>query len=321
MNWSKILYVCLGVFLFCACYEEDSLTGTDEEEEFLRYEFPQGDHSWDKDIENIQDEFGVYLIYRGFKKADFNRSWTGSGFLSVEMEGEDLTDEQAEFSANFMKNHIFAYLTPKIVSKVLPMYWYMIYDYHNSISLPIPGFEMILKVAHPFSYDGLDFWGVCLFYGDPCPLTGERVKTPETPEEFAIRRGEILGFIMGKAYEKGNFEIPADFHNGLDYKTEITSKYGDEDKENFYVRRGFVGKMGPRFDSYSGLEKISDAIPDRVFLEHINFAIRYTDEEYESMWPSASYPLVHEKRNYVIKYMKDKYNIDLRAIARGPENE
>ena len=47
--------------------------------------------------------------------------------------------------------------------------------------------------------------------------------------------------------------------------------------------------------------------------------MRYTKEEYEALWPSSDYPFIYEKRQFVIDYMKNTYNIDLEAIQRGPQ--
>ena len=54
-------------------------------------------------------------------------------------------------------------------------------------------------------------------------------------------------------------------------------------------------------------------------MQYINLGMRYTKEEYEALRPSSKYPLVHEKRQFVIDYMKRVHNIDLVAIVRGPE--
>ena len=50
-------------------------------------------------------------------------------------------------------------------------------------------------------------------------------------------------------------------------------------------------------------------------MEYIKIAMRYTKAEYEEMWPSATYKLIHEKRKFVIDYIKNTYNVDLEKIA------
>ena len=46
--------------------------------------------------------------------------------------------------------------------------------------------------------------------------------------------------------------------------------------------------------------------------------MRHTKEEREVMFPSATYPFLSTKFDFVTNYLK-KYNIDLEAIAKGPE--
>ncbi|HJA14158.1 MAG TPA: putative zinc-binding metallopeptidase [Candidatus Butyricimonas faecavium] len=311
MKWRNIFVLMIFVTIFSACYDEDKIIPLESDDEILRYEFPQGENAWDQDIVEISEQFGVYLIYKNFKENDFNRSWTGSGLGGTLYYGYDLTDEQAEFSTNFMKNHIFAHLNKAIVNKVLPMYWYMVYDYHTSTEF-IPG--MAFKVAQRFYDEGLDFWGICLFYGDPCPLTGETIETPETPEEFRLRRCATLGEIFQESFDKGNFVIPTGFTDGFDYKTEVLSNDADKLDENYYIMRGFPGIMDPDFDGFSPVYKNPTPL-NQHFMEYIKIAMRYTKAEYEEMWPSATYRLIHEKRQFVIDYMKNTYGVDLEKIA------
>ena len=47
--------------------------------------------------------------------------------------------------------------------------------------------------------------------------------------------------------------------------------------------------------------------------------MRHTKEEREAMFPSATYPFLSTKFDFVINYLK-KYNIDLETIAKGPED-
>lgn len=49
----------------------------------LRMEFPQGNNSWDEDIKEIHDKYGVYLLYKDITPADLNRKWTGIGLSLI----------------------------------------------------------------------------------------------------------------------------------------------------------------------------------------------------------------------------------------------
>lgn len=317
MNWKNIFLLVILFLVFSSCYEEDKIIPTNEEDVMLRFEFPQGNNSWDNDIVEISKEFGVYLIYKGFDTTDFNRTWTGGGLVGTEWIAGDLqSDEQAEFCVDFMKNHVFYYLNAEILDRVLPQYIYLVYDFHNDVNLVlIPGvLEMYMKNFQTFNMDGLDFWMTCLFYGEPDPSTGEKPETPETPEDFRIRRGEILGGILRKAFEKGNIKLPAGLGDGIDYKTSLLTSDADKDEENYYLFRGFPGNVDPSFNS-SGVGDVKPMQINEYFIQLMFFSMRYTKVELNEMWDPNKYPLVHQKQQLVVDWMKSEYGIDLEAIA------
>lgn len=295
MNWKNILcYSVILITLFTSCYEEDKITPMGADEDVLRYEFPQGTNSWDEDIVGIYEEFGVRLIYKGFKHADFNRSWTGIG-ISNEMFGYDLTDEQAKFSTDFMKDHVFAYLTPEMLKKVLPDYWYMVYSYYNTGSFG----SWVYRVPRTFVVDGLDFWGVCLF--DDLSAEGEVLETPETPEEFRERRREILKYIFQQSFVKGNISVPPGFADRFDYKTNLSSS---SKNENYYITRGF-----PKYAT-----KQPKSVNEQ-FKDYVEICIMYSTEEFAAKYPVATYPLINEMRQFVSDYVKKTYGIDWESIS------
>lgn len=319
MKWIYILFSIVVMGAFSSCYDEKALTPTEDGEGMSRYEFPQGTNSWDKDIEEIAEEFNVYLIYKNFKHADFNRAWSGGG-LGIEYYGEDLSDEYAELSTRFMKEHVFAYLNEKIIPKVLPMYYYMVYDLH--VINDIMGM-FVFKNPQTDYYQGLDFWAICLVGEDPADSGmlpgGEKIDFPTTKEEFFSRRGDVLKTILIKSFEKGNIEVPAGFETGFDYKTEIVYHDYEIDNENHYLKRGFPGQMGTFHGGMSYLESITKTNNARNFQDYICFGMYYSTAELDELYPRAEFPLLREKRDFVVKYLKTTYGLDLEAINEGPE--
>ena len=320
MNLKNLFYVFVGcMVLFTACYDESPLVADLEESNsgLLRFEFPQGTNSWDKDLKEIQEKFGVYVIYKDIDSTDLNRSWTGT-FVGTKYYGEGSADEQAEYVVNFLKNHIFANLTPEITERVFPMYWFIVYDSHTIFDL---GGIMTMKLAAQYRYDGLDFWSMCWFYGEPDPLQGG-IETPETDEELWEERVDILWNILDKAFENGNIKVPDTFYTRFDYETEIVYGTGLELDANYYVMRGFPGNFyGATYNNGAGfyqLTSIDGISPEENFLEYIHLCMWKTEEELNMKWPKATYALLWEMRAFVIDYMKNTYNIDLEAIARGP---
>ena len=44
----------------------------------------------------------------------------------------------------------------------------------------------------------------------------------------------------------------------------------------------------------------------------------YTEAEFEAEYPQAQYPLVHQRYQIILNYMKTQYGLDLLAIGEGP---
>ena len=55
MKWKNYLYSLSICLLFVSCYNEDALK-TSDEENIDRFEFPQGNNTWDEDIQDQADE-------------------------------------------------------------------------------------------------------------------------------------------------------------------------------------------------------------------------------------------------------------------------
>ena len=307
MNWKFYLY-CLFGCLFLSCYSEDKLVADKEGEGGMRYEFPQGNNSWDKDLEEIQKEFGIYIIYKDFEETDLNRSWTGALGEGSTYFGESLNDEQAEFMTKFMKNHIFAYLTPQATRKVLPMYYYMVYSFR---SMGWGGYWYFGKNK----FDGMDYWSICMYSDNPEEGSFyKKIVPPSTEEEYFICRGTILMEILERAVKKGTIEIPEQFHEGFDYTSAVNSY--DENAENYYKRRGLPGL---NYGVDSGLQRVAwIGLMNRYenVMAYILLGMKYSPEEREEGW--FKYPMIQEKYEYLSNYLKTEYGLDLDAMRAGP---
>ena len=319
MNWKNLIYCLLGCLVLTACYDEEPLTPTDSEGMggLLRFEFPQGNNSWDDDIVEIQEKFGIYLIYDDVDSTDLNRKWTSDGGSSMIQGQGAISDEQVEYTVNFLKNHIFDYLTPEILKGILPMYCFITYDLH------------VMYIWGPSlmkSTEGMDFWAYCYFWNES--NYDDYVLVPsamETEEEYWAERISILSGFIKKSLNEGNIAVPDEFQEGFDYTTEIVFEYGMESDPNYYLNRGLPGTFyGPTYESYYGLgfypSKLSlgQITPTSNFLSYLQMAMWKTEADLNEMWPKVSYPFLWEKRAFVIDYMKSEYNIDLEAIAAGP---
>lgn len=70
------IWVFIACLTLASCYDEDPIIASDSGNAG-RFEFPQGDNSWDDDIIDVYNEFGVRLIYKDILDQDFSKSWIG----------------------------------------------------------------------------------------------------------------------------------------------------------------------------------------------------------------------------------------------------
>lgn len=314
-----ILWGLLACMAFTSCYEEDTLTPTEGGVE-LRFKVPQGNNSWDNDIAQIYEDYNVYLIYKDLQRADFNRSWTGIAYGSG-YEGQGcVNDEMANYYVEFMKKHIFAYLNPPITSKVLPMYWYLGYNVYSKSVLEVGGVILASWIVpiHE-NYDGLDYWCTCMF-GEDNPSDPYLIPTDRALLDR--RRKMILAPVLEKAVKAGNIIIPEEFEVGFDHVTNLIAGLGMEDDPNYYLTRGYPGSVNTYvFNSIS--EPANNSYPptnEETFIGYMHLSMYYNQARLAEVYPADKYPFLTEKFAFVQKYLKDKYQIDLEAIANGPED-
>lgn len=124
--------------------------------------------------------------------------------------------------------------------------------------------------------------------------------------------------ILEKAYEKGNIIVPEEFQAGIDYKTEVESDPGTEENPNYYAKRGFPG-ASYGFLRLDALSKIEYTSPSKNFFAYISFGYEVHFGSTGSTAPKANNHCCWEKRQYVLNYMKTKYDLDLEAIAKIPD--
>ena len=78
------------------------------------FEFPQGNATWDEELERIYNDYGVKIIYRNITNQILNRAWTQANDIN----GDTLTKEHVEQSLNFIVKHIFGVISPKITKGI-----------------------------------------------------------------------------------------------------------------------------------------------------------------------------------------------------------
>lgn len=311
MKLINVLVAGLVFSLLSSCHEED-LTSRPLEMA-LRYEFPEGDNEWDKDLEEIAEEYKTYLIYKNLKEDDFDRSWVDAGSSSG-VKGSPLNDEQAAFYTNFMKNHIFTFLPPEVTDRVLPIYILM--AYHMYTDTPWGASPNQAK------YDGMDFWAFCL-EGDVPGMFYPQIIRPKTPWDFKVKRGTILKEIMRRIVEKGNIAITVEFENDFDYETQVEWIAGTENNENHYKKRGFPGQMSGTngYVTIGALRNIASTSPKENLINYMHLAIRYDRDSVLVMYPRETYPKIIRYYDFTVNYLKNNYKWDIAQVAILPKFE
>lgn len=315
------LFVAVSCMLLVSCYKEDDIVPTSSQAG-ERYVFPQGNANYDQKIKSIYDDFGVKIIYKGFKNIDFGLSWTVASNTRV---GFDIPDNQQENATGFVVDHIFGNITPEISKMVLPPYYYVA-DSVAGLSQIGNTFETLNPVANIFN--GLDFWSFtwngAVGYTKMLE-TGVITKhppavRPSTPFSVFYKRGVILKEIYKLSINKGNIKSPEGFAVGFDFVTPTINLKGSENEPNYYMKRGFPGQMLTTANfNFAALTSISRTSERQNFIDYVHLCMRYTPDSIEVMYPKVKYPIIHQKYPVVIKYMKDNYNIDLNKIATKPQ--
>lgn len=305
----KLKYLLLVVvFLTFSCSKEESLTSTtvslDE-----KYTFPEGT-PYDDITKSIYDEFGVRIIYKGLTPTYMNQTLKGLYKIF------DIMDEElAGRSIRLVKDHVFSKIDYEFMKPVLKPYIYIAYDLRSpSITSYAP-----LK----YEFEGLDFWIFCFqnrgkeFYPLHTPAT-----FPETDAEIKVQRGIIMDNILRKMVSRGLIEVPQVFYNDFDYKTAIKVSVNQETDENYFMKRGFVGKYSPSFFIFSTIGySITSENPQETFIKYMLFIAKFSKEDIEAGEKLGTglyknFPKILKYYDLVDNYMIEKYNYDLKQIQK-----
>ena len=85
----KYIFNLLLLVTVVACNDEDKLYPRSEDASSIsRFEFPQGNSTWDQDLEEIANTFGTIPIYTAFDSLDLNQAWSGT--YTIKYRGEQI---------------------------------------------------------------------------------------------------------------------------------------------------------------------------------------------------------------------------------------
>jgi hypothetical protein len=264
--YAVILFVVLGCM---SCGDDDNNLGPLSEVDFLSFEFPQGNNAWDKEIEQIAKDWGMYIIYKDVDSTHLSRSLTTSTANSPVYTCETPGDEDIQFYLGLVKEWMLESLdkTKKEDLKGLPYYLYLVnnYKYTNpagedvhvmlnkngwnywSLSFTTEelangiGTELIHTVACAFSYPGLKNRF----------LSGEYVVAPgfeymsDYESEIGTRYYPFEDFLEENPWIEQYYPEEADQRAQYEMMTEFSQH--ELDPYNAYQRRGFAPEVTENF--------------------------------------------------------------------------
>lgn len=325
MKLRDIILSAVAIFGLHACYDEGALE-PNPSTNGITYEFPEGNDSWDQDLQEIADRFDVKCIYKNLTIDDLTRSWTAGASSIRGYYGSGLiNDRQARLYTKFFKDNVFAFLNPDVVRSTLPAYFFFAHDYCSINTYTLSTGETWEYNGRPtVSYNGLGFW----VFSYSSEVHNNAMPTMPTWQQFMftgadsvkMMREMVLKNIFNLLIEDDIIDTPVAFEVGgelgFDYSTALVSSESDE---NYYKRRGFPDQ----FDNLStwqtprALNRIQDTDPTNNFFDYIKLGLRYSREEVLAEY--ADYPLIIRAYDHVVNYLNTNYGMDLALMGAAAE--
>ena len=329
------IFLLAGLVLFNACDEEENITPSGNYSP-IRGGFPQGNTEYDSLINDIKQEYGVYLLYKDITEEDLNRDWVSAGTGDIYVGGYDeerddpswnLPEAHLPFYVSFFYDYIFPNISKEFAQSTFPVKIYMI---HNLRTEP----RDLGGNSEPSGTNTDPFKSIKLGNFDNWAISFKDEVINGTDAEYSIRQQRCIFMIQAlyNAIEKGEIDSPSEFWVGYDFSADKKMNNVDPSKANYKYKLGFVDMINDNFGT--GVQKQvfvppyanetscyyweKDKYPHyNLFTTYIKNAMWLTPEEFEARYPSSEYPMTKEKYDIVVNHMLSTYGIDLVGIARG----
>lgn len=297
---SKYLLGALAILLVSACYKEAPIVPSELSDK-LYFDFPQGNEAHDREIQKLQEQYGIYIIYKDIPISMLNRAWVNV-YLGSYIDADPVPESLVPWYVDFVKRGIFNYFDAEKFGQFFPRYFFLVSNMHMVLEGVVKG-HMATKV------DGVDFWALSF-------------QTTETgslylPDEHLARICFAYNLVESML-AAGVIEIPDKFYEGVNYSEIVYDDINNPDKLNskyHYQTRGFVKYVQPSFEYDSPLTNIKIAASNNEdFLMYVRKILYSPTTEF--LAENGSYPLVMKRYNIVLDLFKD-LGIDLAAVADG----
>lgn len=329
----------------CSC--ADDKLGEVPVHDLNRFEFPQGNNPWDKEIEQIANDWGMYIIYKNVDSTNLNQVWTMPDFRNPIYVCDEPSDEQIQEYLRIIEEGLLTTLdkTKENDRKQLPVYLYLVNNFRdNNQKSETYGKTVQIKL------DGFDYWS--LSFTDQ---EWEEGISTETTHKITCAFGYPK---IEAALLSGEISVPAEFSRISDYSTRIGTRYVslelfreenpgafdflytmivpdyERDNANSYKHRGFVPEITKDFVVVTRHHGCPDWMPwikfqgimdenrnyleteeERLaadFLGYVRYAMTYTEE-----YIRTNYPMEGVENEYALegnKMINQKYDIVVEYI-------
>ena len=243
-----------------ACVDNDNVKYVDSVN-LIDFEFPQGNDPWDKEIEQIAKDWGMYIIYKDVDSTHLNKMWTTPSYNSPIYTCTTPSGEEVQQYVELVKEWLLGSLDKDVKEDrdLLPCYLYVVNDFKdNNPKSPTYGKHIQLK------QDGLDYWSLS--------FTSEEMEAGLTPKMIHTLACAFSYLGMKSRFETGEYKVASEFVEMSDYEEKIGIRYYsledfladnswasemdyqfmvtpyEKDPENAFLRRGFLPQVGENFE-------------------------------------------------------------------------
>ena len=326
----------------CACHEDVDITPSGNYSP-IRGGFPQGESKYDSLIYDIKQEYGVYLLYKDITEEDLNRDWVSAGTGDIyvggyEEERDDwswnLPDGHLPFYVDYFYNYIFPNISQEFAKSSFPVKIYMIHnlrteprDFGEDSGENVGGGTESADPYKSIKLGNFDNWAIS--------FKDEIINSSDNEEALKKQRCIFMLQAIYNSMNKGEITSPDEFWTGFDFSEDKKIEHDDKSKENYKYKLGLVDDI---YDHYATTGRTTEVWNYKKYIIHfynwaknnkdnnlfnayIKNAMWLTPEEFEVRYPKALYPMIAEKYEITVKYMKEQYGIDLQGIAYGIKNK
>ena len=242
-----------GLFLSVGCDEEITPSGNYSP---IRGGFPQGSSRYDTIINNIKNEYGVYLLYKDITEEDLNRDWVSAGTGDLYVAGYDyerndpawnLPEAHLPFYVDYFNNYIFPNIADSLgkefAKSTFPVKIYMI---HNLRTEPRDYGE---ENNGGGGTDTDPYKSIKLGNFDNWAISFKEEIINGTDTDYALRQQRCIFMIQAiyNAMDKGEIDSPDEFWAGFDFSTDKKMDHEDPSKDNYKYKLGFIDDINDNF--------------------------------------------------------------------------